>query len=484
MGDIDFDELDKAVNSLMNSSDAPKGQKNNSAKHASKAAPAHRRHTSAVRRVAPAKPAVKTMDMKSAPVSSGVPRPTPIKRSGRFMDVVDSSAELNPIRKPMTMPAREVARPTLEPAVPKPLVTDDAPVKQPHDFSFSPTSSHISQLSNDKDTAVSTASTISSSEPVQVRLVPKSVPGPAPLELKSDSPATKADIPEHSADDSVRPAAVFGPLVVPPRESVASKESIELENQAGSDPLAMPLVSSKAAEVPMQPLPSPTSPANDVSTHELANETPAERDESELPNLEAVASELSAQLSEITPPETESPFLVNTKVEKRPLSANLAELNDKVANIGIEQPTDDATSSTSANDELADMHVPAMAHEQQVSEVPELSTELVAIEATGRGEYELDEPPVPIKSSTDGSQKKIKNSPAVVGATSIVQQYESKESSGDSSHAPIYDASEYTEPVAHPAKKKSGWLWVLVIFIILALASGGAVALYVAGIIP
>ena len=67
---------------------------------------------------------------------------------------------------------------------------------------------------------------------------------------------------------------------------------------------------------------------------------------------------------------------------------------------------------------------------------------------------------------------------AVSGPASIQPQYKEEPSSTKQEHAAIYDTDTYHKPLAHPAKKKSGWLWVLWIILLLALGAGGAAALY------
>ncbi|MNL44290.1 hypothetical protein D3C87_1668540 [compost metagenome] len=67
---------------------------------------------------------------------------------------------------------------------------------------------------------------------------------------------------------------------------------------------------------------------------------------------------------------------------------------------------------------------------------------------------------------------------AVSGPASIQPQYKEEPSSTKEEHAAIYDTDSYHKPLTHPAKKKSGWLWVLWIVLLLALGAGGAAALY------
>ncbi|MNX68010.1 hypothetical protein D3C86_991710 [compost metagenome] len=64
------------------------------------------------------------------------------------------------------------------------------------------------------------------------------------------------------------------------------------------------------------------------------------------------------------------------------------------------------------------------------------------------------------------------------GPASIQPQYKEEPSSTKEEHAAIYDTDSYHQPLVHPVKKKSGWLWVVWIVLLLALGAGGAAALY------
>lgn len=170
--------------------------------------------------------------------------------------------------------------------------------------------------------------------------------------------------------------------------------------------------------------------------------------------------------------DNESPFLTDAKVEKRPLNSDpLAStaLSDTLAQeLEQENTTDEAAADDQPEVDTGADEPP------QTPQVPELSSDLVAIESS-------DDTPTELEPIVQKDEEAVKT-PS--GPTSIQQQYTSLESTGDKSHAAIYDASQYPEPVAHPAKKKSGWTWVLWVILLLAIGAGGAVALYVMGIIP
>lgn len=168
----------------------------------------------------------------------------------------------------------------------------------------------------------------------------------------------------------------------------------------------------------------------------------------------------------------DSPFLADAKVEKRPLNANSP--NDAPFDLmaDIESEGDNSADDVSVPRDNSQDEPPA------VPQVPELSSDLVAIES--------DEPiGIDVQNSAPVDNPPVAEKAAVsVGATSIAQQYTAQESSGDKTHAAIYDASQYPDPVTHPAKQKSGWLWVLWVLLLLGLGAGGAFLLYYLGIIP
>ncbi|HCR55739.1 TPA: hypothetical protein DIV49_02095 [Candidatus Saccharibacteria bacterium] len=183
-------------------------------------------------------------------------------------------------------------------------------------------------------------------------------------------------------------------------------------------------------------------------------------------------SESTDEPTELTQPETppESPFIADAKVEKRPLGGEPATAEastDLTPDLKLEdeKPTDEDT--TEAVTEPA----PTAPVENQPMPA-ELSGDVVHVES--------DNPLEDTDSPRDKEESQAKNAPAV---TSISQQYKEQASSGDQDHTAIYDVANYSEPLAHPAKKKASWLWVVWILLLLALGVGGAITLYLMGVI-
>ena len=128
MGDIDFDELDKAVNSLMGQNAVKDEAEQPDTSYANPA-------SSPVQQSEPA-PAAETptspVASSDAPMASAA-APAAIRRSsGRFMDVIPSSNRYTPSRPTPTAPARREAAPIAPDA---PAVSVDQPALPSESFS-------------------------------------------------------------------------------------------------------------------------------------------------------------------------------------------------------------------------------------------------------------------------------------------------------------------------------------------------------------
>ena len=478
MGDIDFDELDKAVNSLMSSTDAPSvntatpsGGSNEDSGSSSKA------RLAVPTRQLPPQPSMTTpkpsenLRPSTTPPASAAPA---VRRSGRFMDVVDSSSELNPLKRPLkdapTAPnrAKSVIKPVNDIVIPE--VADDLkpePVEQ-------------SKINNDPG------------DSIVVRKVTKDSTMPDPLDVLQQDEIQNSDNTSNNTDDS-RPINVFGNNSAP-AAALNIDDSSKSEETTGARQDANLSDLSRAIQEQLNQV------APDETEQDLVdqNDDTSPRTDADA-NLTAQPEEVTVQsvTKEETSPNTESmdepdtpvapvndsPFIADAKPNKRPLNAN------PTSALETDLPSEDTTESSSeASSEAEDEpYEPPRASDTTAfgTQVPELSSELVAIEATGKF---AEEGELPSTSGLENADNKI-NTPAdssekIVGPTSITQQYHPKESTGDTSHAPIYDATQYPDPVKHPAKKLSSW-WILIsVLLLLALGSGGAVALYFMGIIP
>lgn len=180
---------------------------------------------------------------------------------------------------------------------------------------------------------------------------------------------------------------------------------------------------------------------------------------------------------------SESPFLPNAKVEKRPLGAfsdtqTQKESEEKVVNEGesIEKDSDlvqkaELNEQEGVNDlfeddapyepnpETRNIHLP-----------PELQKDILDVESDPTTDK------LNISTQKAASQTVPLGNPYLHTQTELTPQYSQKPSTEKSSGS-IYDTKEYHSPLAHPAKKKSGWMIVVWILLIVSVAIG--IAYYV-----
>jgi hypothetical protein len=267
------------------------------------------------------------------------------------------------------------------------------------------------------------------------------------------------DMVHTSSDMKPRPATVppsrEGLSITPRPESAAPEASAPAASEVTTPPATVPAPSLNDTTPVTMP-----DPIDMGMPAESASEEPTPSDEPDSPAPAATA---------------ESPFIADAKVEKRPLNPGSPASDSFDTQLANELNTDDSSEPTDKTAAEATTDEPPA-----TPQIPELSSDLVAIESNAK----LDEPVATQAIDTEEAAKDVAAPAAPLGATSIAKQYKSQPSTGDQSHAAIYDASQYPEPVAHPAKKKSGWLWVLWVVLLLGLGAGVAVLLYFLGIIP
>lgn len=361
MTELDFDELDKAVNSLMGDK-VPVASSND----ASSAAPVSSMP-------APALPTSTAESLGSSAPSPAASRPTPpaARRGGRFMDVVP------------TAPRKDASAPVSRQGV-----------------TVQPSSAGV--------------------QPEQ--------PKPAPVVSVPVEPTT-------SSTSSSTSAASDWP---DPLELAASKGS-----DANSNPLETSIADSPKSTPPVV----------------------ADKDDEGSPESENVSTE--EPLS--------SPFLADAKVEKRPLGGAA------LASTGSELMVEDENAQLPALPKDVEPALPQELHGDIVSIAADNST-------TDPSKHLASEPTEiekPVKKDSEPAKKPevtVTEAIAPTGPTSIPQQYKEEPNSGDQKSGAIYDTDSYHQPLTHPAKKKSGWEWVLWILAILVVGAGGGAALYFLGI--
>jgi len=271
-------------------------------------------------------------------------------------------------------------------------------------------------------------------------------------------PASRQGVAVEPLNSSITPEPIATPTPEPEKPKVKEEdEPVPTSSHGGTsdwpDPLDFAPSTGKSQESVEVPEPTP------VATLATEKEKPEEEP--------VTTKEKPEDSSPLT-----SPFLPDTKVEKRPLGANAAAT---------------PSPSVTTNDELVvvdeEDQLPATPKDVAPVLPEELNGDVMAIESDTTTQQmpqksEAAEPVMPVASEAASPAEKAgevthTEEPKIVGPTSIAQQYREEPSSGDQKNGSIYDTDDYHQPVAHPAKKKSGWM--LVVWILLILIVGVAV---------
>jgi hypothetical protein len=293
--------------------------------------------------------------------------------------------------------------------------------------------------------------------------------------------------------DVVHPSSDMTKTSVPARP--VSRQGMTIGRGEPSAPVVAAQPNPPVEEQPVpevvQPAPETnSSPANEwPDPLEMADFKPEAPKASISDNLEADLM-AEAEKTDDNAPLT-SPFLSDAKVEKRPLGGSAiafagSDLADQstapAAGDGADAPKDEDHSNS---------QLPASPTEQPVQLPEELQGDLMAIESDthmGLPKTEETHPTVEPESHPDTTVSEAKTeveAPREVsaGPISIPQQYREEPSTTPEESGTIYDTDSYHQPLSHPAKKKSGWLWVVAIVVILLLGAAGGAALYFLGVV-
>lgn len=245
---------------------------------------------------------------------------------------------------------------------------------------------------------------------------------------------------------------------------VPSRPSV-IETPAPVVEVATPSPASEVVEwkpTPMNDWPDP-----------IAMEEAEDTELAKAPETSAAVSEPSVVTTSVDTEEPSpllTPFLTDTKVEKRPLGAFA---------VGLHSTVDDTPSDVEASTNEPEEQPSADLPDEAPGLPDELHHELMQIESDASDTNDSPE----VMTPPTFSAPVVTAVPQPAGPTSIQPQYKEEPSSAEEKHAGIYDTESYHQPLSHPGKKKSGWLWVLWIVLLLAAGAGGALALYYFNII-
>lgn len=205
------------------------------------------------------------------------------------------------------------------------------------------------------------------------------------------------------------------------------------------------------------------------SSHEAVTRPSTQEDE-------LLAASLAAPVPEYNSAAL-SPFLPGAKVDKRPLGGS---------DLPEDTPVNDSEKVTADPDKDESKYI----QDIENSTIPvELQSDIAAIESQEAGpvlEVETTQPERDNNSATTLGLSASSSMTAHAGPTSISRQYKEppRVASEDDESGAIFDPQTYQPPIEHPAKKSSGWGWVIASLIIIVLATLAAVVAWMEGILP
>lgn len=288
---------------------------------------------------------------------------------------------------------------------------------------------------------------------------PSTTPAPAAPPAKENNLAPKRsgrflDVVHPSADMKTPSRPALKPrarLTVTPLNDAVAPEPVKAKPSAAP---AQPETPPATPAAPVAEKPSATAWPDPIDMHAAATEKQADQPAPAAPTSEGTADSPPAPTEDAF-----SPFLAgaNDKVEKRPLGG------------GASKEDEPAKAKDTLSAPLAADGSPEEDESQTPAPLPaELSQDVLSIESDTADHA---------KAAPDITPAKVETVKPT-GPSSISQQYKSQPSTGDQHHEALYDSASITPPLTHPAKKKSGWLTVLFIVILILIGAGGAAALY------
>lgn len=278
-------------------------------------------------------------------------------------------------------------------------------------------------------------------------------------------------------------------MIVPERPTI--QQSKDTQNIAKLAPVNEPGANSETpiqAEIPKdenrQSEPIEINELKKVATENESESNDAKSEEEDA-DIDKISQEITEELNGKSDEALDTPFIAGTKVEKRPLGAFSAEQSNPDEQIApnnqVEKQTGVGEEETKETD--IDKSIPEELQDKLLKiESNDVSTDIIQSNNKATFEKPAAEEKVELKPEPTPETKPvtaINNQPSKpIEATSINQQYKEQPSTGDQHSGPIYDTDAYHKALVHPPKKKSSWIWILWIFILIIAGAASGAALY------
>lgn len=266
---------------------------------------------------------------------------------------------------------------------------------------------------------------------------------------------TEMPLPVEAEELSLTPGVAEEPVAEKPHNASLEAAINNLFISEGHSPVASDTTEESDKASPIEELNATTVPSDVEPTSVSTDDTATDE----------IAAELGMPLEDAR---SNSPFISDAKVEKRPLGE-------------IEQIDSLETSLEPVVEDVAEL-LPEMNEASNAPVPEELTSDIAAIESHEAGVENIAEPQVVEETPVETSAPELSSS----GPTSIARQYKEqpRTASEDDESGAIFDPQTYQSPVEHPAKKSSGWGWVIACVLIIILATIAGVVAWMEGMLP
>lgn len=420
MKDIDFDELDRAVgsvlagdNSAANDADATQKTDTPDVATATTVTATPDPVTSTSTDDSPTSPAPATPEANDVPVTTPEIKPSvsPARKRGQFLDMVHPSADMRK-SSPIPVNTRRTIKP-LSAAVAPDASEAKSPTEEPNVSTAPESPAPIATTSTEGRADASLADSTAAEKPE-----PQDNVWPDPLDFAKKSPDTSEATAETTpAADEDTPVAE------------ATQTPFVTDAKVDKRPLGAFAPQEEEAQANEAPAAAPEAPAHPVESEEEAPE-------------------------------------FNPEV-------------NSVEATGVPQAEDEDTGFTGEAPE-EDLALPEEPAPAPVVTEPKPDVEEVKTEEPQPSEVKPEEPaeaPEPAKPTV--VEAAAAPAPAVTGAASIPQQYKSAEPNKDDDDAhPLFDTEEYHQPLLDGGKKKAKKGVLIVVLLLVLLVIGGALGYF------
>ena len=299
-----------------------------------------------------------------------------------------------------------------------------------------------------------------------LEIKPDSVSIDQPAAAATPAPAVRAAMPVATSPLAARRSTGRFMDVVPPSNRVTltapervSRQGMNVAPSVPVAPVAPAPITTPEVTKPSNEWPDPINATNNDSG-----------DNNEDNDIDQINDDITNTINNESNDSLDSPFISGTKVEKRPLGAFSDEADTKEAPLAVES---DSENTKSTDPEPVNTEsFPAELQDDLLSiesgNAVTQSTEK-SVSNTENTPTSVDEPIEPVVAPVD-------NQPMT--DMSITQQYKEQPSSGDQTSGAIYDTDAYHKALIGSSKKKTGWLWVLWIALLLLVGAGAGAAVY------